>query len=172
MLCFMKSLVKIFSAVVLAAVLSGCVSYEYKGESTGVPTSDVEVFSDSARIGRSYKVLGRAVVSGNYQDVSRERMMDTLLEKARSSGADAVLIVEQQVIPAGEVSRPVFDTAFDFNDTNRSWSQIEKDVDLTYGEIGKRRPPNIQSVSSYRRVIRAEFLKYTAPAKNTDPAGK
>ena len=164
----------LFAAVAALLLTSGCISMEYTGEKLPPRQGDakIAVFSDSAKIGKAYTVLGTAVVSGNYQDVSRERMMDTLLEKARSSGADAVLIVEQQVIPAGEVSRPVFDTAFDFNDTNRSWSQIEKDVDLTYGEIGKRRPPNIQSVSSYRRVIRAEFLKYTAPAKNTDPAGK
>ena len=159
--------------VMLAAVLfCGCVSYEYSGESVQPVTGRVEVFTDSAKIKTAYQVLGRAVVSGNYRDVSRERMMKTLIEKAEKSGADAILIVEQQVLPSGTVSRPMFDTAWDFNDTNRSWSQIERDVDITYGEVGHKQPQNIQTVNSYRRIIRAEFLKYDTGKGKADNSGK
>lgn len=159
---------KYFAAVIaLSAIFlmgAGCVSLEYIGE-TAPETSEVAVFSDSAKIGRAYKILGRVVVSGNYNDVSREKMMEVMIDKAKKSGADAVLIVEQQVIPSGEISRPLFDTVFDFDNTNQSWRQIDKDVDLTYGAVGREQPRNIQSISTYKRIIRAEFLKYTAAGK-------
>jgi len=146
-------------------LLAGCVSCEYSGESAGAETERVGIFTDSSKIDRPYRVLGRAVVSGNYRDVSRERMMEKMVSRAKKCGADAILIVEQQVLPAGEVSRPAFDTAYDFNDTNRSWQQLDRDFDLTYGEIGRKKTSNIESVNSYRRVIRAEFLKYSAEEK-------
>ena len=149
--------VVVFCAVIF--LFAGCVSFEYTGEKAP-QTSDVAVFTDSARIGRTYKVLGRAVVSGNYDDVSKEKMLDVLINKAKKSGADAVLIVEQQVIPSGEVSRPLFDTAFDFDNTNQSWRRNDKDVDLIYGEVGRKQPQNIRTVTTYKRIIRAEFLKY------------
>jgi len=166
---------KAFSIFVLAAaavLLAGCVSYEYSGENGGAETDSVGVFTDSSKISRPYRVLGRAVVSGNYRDVSREKMMETMISRARKCGADAILIVEQQVIPAGEANRPVFDTSFDFNDTNRSWRQLDRDFDLTYGEVGRKKTSNVESVNSYRRIIRAEFLKYTAEEKKTPSAEK
>ena len=145
----------------MALLFSGCVSMEYTGE-TAPETREVAIFTDSSRIKEKYKVLGRAVASGNYSDVSKSKMMEVMIAKAKKSGADAILIVEQQVVPSGEVSRPLFDTAFDFDNTNQSWRQIDKDVDFTYGEVGRKQPQNIRSVSSYKRIIRAEFLKYTA----------
>ena len=142
-------------------LFSGCVSYEYTGSCTGKATTEVEVFSEPAKITRQYRVLGTAVVSGNYQDVSREQLLDTLVKKAGQCGADAVLITEQQVQPTGEISRPLFDTVFDRDDTNPSWSQIDRDVDLVYGEIGKKNAPNIQTFNTYRRILKAKFLQYT-----------
>ena len=161
-----------FALTAAIVLLTGCVSYEYSGENGGAETDNVGVFTDSARISRPYRVLGRAVVSGNYRDVSRERMMETMISRAQKCGADAILIVEQQVIPAGEVSRPIFDTAFDFNEKNHSWQQLDRDFDLTYGEVGRKKASNIESVNSYRRIIRAEFLKYTAEEKISPSAGK
>lgn len=168
----MNKMMTLIMIAVSGAFLCGCVSYEYSGESVTPVTENVDVFSDSAKITKGYRVLGRAVVSGNYRDVTREKMMQTLTEKAEKCGADAILIVEQQVLPAGTVSRPMFDTAFDFNDTNRSWSQIERDVDITYGEINKNRPLNMRSVSTYRRIIRAEFLKYNPVLTSPKKTGK
>ena len=61
-------------------------------------------------------MLGRAVVSGNYQQVTRDRMIAKLKSEAQKCGADAVLIVEQQVLP-GDLLRngrqTGFFTAFD-----------------------------------------------------------
>ena len=161
-----------FALTAAIVLLTGCVSYEYSGETGGAETDKVGVFTDSSKISRPYRVLGRAVVSGNYREVSREKMMETMISRAQKCGADAILIVEQQVIPAGEVSRSMFDTAFDFDNTNSSWRQLDRDFDLTYGEVGRKKASKVESVNSYRRIIRAEFLKYTAEEKTSLSAGK
>ena len=96
---------KKFAALLFAAVLCGCVSVEYHGECAAAREGDAQiaVFTDATKITRPYTVLGTATASGNYQEVSRDRMIDKLRSKAASCGADAMLIVEQQVI-AGEAA--------------------------------------------------------------------
>ena len=67
------------AALALLALASGCVSYEYKGESGGAPTEAVAVFMSSVKIRRPYQVLGEATVSGDYRDISRDRLMNKLI---------------------------------------------------------------------------------------------
>ena len=172
-------------AVVAATALffgfaAGCISYQYEGGKGEKETESVKVFSDSSRIGRPYSVLGQARVSGNYQEVSRDRMVRKLIAEAGKCGADAILIVEQQVVPLAEGKGDNgFMTAFDYDDTNRSWSQLYRDVDQRYGNIRNRTPggSNGSLALRYRRIIRAEFLKYlpeeggtSAPAAPATPA--
>lgn len=166
-----KVFLKFFSAAALL-FLCGCVSYSYSGEKGDAASEKVNVFTDSAKVPRPYKVLGRAVVSGNYQHVSRDRMMEKLTSEARKAGADAVLIVEQQVLPAGMLSGSRgegFFTAFDYDDTNNSWGELYRDVDVTIGSIGKKQAPQSASGTDYKRIIRAEFLRFNgkkaAPGK-------
>ena len=154
--------VLVFSAVFL--FISGCVSFSYTGEKAQENSGRIAVFSDSAKIKRPYKVQGQAVVSGNYQHVSRDRMMEKLIREAGKAGADAVLIVEQQVLPAGMVSGSRgqgFFTAFDYDDTNRSWGELYRDVDVNFGSIGKTSASGSSGISGSKRIIRAEFLRYT-----------
>ena len=145
-------------------LLAGCVSFEYEGVREPEPTENVKLFTDKAKIKRQYQVLGQAVASGDYMDVSRDRLEEKLLDKAAAYGANAVLITGQQVVP-GEVQKngnPNYMTAIDYDDTDRSWNQLYKDVDLNYGSV-RGTPSDGSAVVSYRRVIRAEFLKYTDP---------
>jgi len=166
------------AALALWMLAAGCVSYEYKGESAGEPTTAVAVFMNSARIRRTYQVLGEATVSGDYHEVSRDRLMGKLISEAEKNGADAVLVVEQQVLPYGSVSSSAhgrFMTAFDYDDTSQSWNQVYRDVDQRYSNLFNT---SLQSVITrdgskpgtgstgtaargYKRIIRAEFLKYT-----------
>ena len=122
-------------------------------------------------------MLGEATVSADYQDVTRDRMMKKLIGEAEKNGADAVLIVEQQVLPYGTVSSAQgrFMTAYDYDDTNQSWNQVYRDVDQRYsnlfnsslqGIISRRgtsaaAQETVGAARGYRRIIRAEFLKYT-----------
>ena len=170
----MKSIF-MFLCVAVLAVCSGCVSYSYTGEKCARSSNAVAVFTDSAKIKSPYQVLGTAVVSGNYQHVSRDRMVEKLRSEARSAGADAVLIVEQQVLPRHVIARSArekgFFTAFDYDDSSRSWGELYRDVDVTIGNIGKSRPAETaEGISDYKRVIRAEFLRYGQEKKA--PAGK
>ena len=165
-------------ALAVAMLAAGCVSYEYKGGSGGEPTTAVAVFMNSARIRRTYQVLGEATVSGDYHEVSRDRLMNKLISEAEKNGADAVLVVEQQVLPYGSVSgaQGRFLTAFDYDDTSQSWNQVYRDVDQRYSNLfntslqsmitrdgggGRAGTAGGASARGYKRIIRAEFLKYT-----------
>lgn len=153
----------IFPAALLLLFAAGCVSYEYKGEKGDAPTSAVSVFMNSGKIRRTYQVLGEATVSADYYDVTRDRLMNKLISEAEKNGADAVLVVEQQVLPYGKASSAQgrFMTAFDYDDTNNSWSQVYKDVDQRYGRLFGSGDAGTPGAQGYRRIIRAEFLKYT-----------
>ena len=156
----MKKMMKMCCAAALLA-LCGCVSFEYEGNRDPNPTSDVQVYTDATRIDRPYQVLGRASASGSYLDVSREKLQAKLVSEARKHGADAILITEQQVVSDGvQRNAPLFESAFDYDDTSRSWRQIYKDVDLNYGSV-RGTPPDTTTLTSYRRILRAEFLKYS-----------
>ena len=170
---FMRSLFSVICCAFLC-VFSGCISYSYDGKETGKTSENVTVFSDSAKIKRPYTVLGRAVVSGSYQHVSRDRMVAKLVDEAKKCGADALLIVEQQVLPDSMVSSSGnggFFTAYDYDSSSRSWGELYRDVDVVIGNIGQNgaAASGTGSFSDYKRVLRAEFLRYTAKPGN---AGK
>lgn len=156
-----KDLLRGVLALPLLLLLSGCISFEYDGRSGGEPTSEVQLYRKAADIKRPFEVLGTATVSADYTDVSQDRMIAKLKNEAAEYGADAVLIVAQQVIPYQQRNAdPRFNTTSDLDNESSSWSQIYKDVDLTYGSM--RGTPNDNStVTSYNRIIRAEFLKFT-----------
>ena len=172
------------AAAAVTLILAGCVSYSYTGEKAPAGNAEVRVFTDSAKIGFPYQVLGKAVVSGSYQQVSRDRMIAKLKSEAQKCGADAVLIVEQQVLTEDMIRtgrQTGFFTAFDYDDTNRSWGELHRDVDMNFGSIGRDPKPNAgPGIADYKRIIRAEFLRRTAdvklppdgPAPKGDEAGK
>jgi hypothetical protein len=155
---------------------AGCISLEYTGEKLPVknPDGKIAVFTDSAKITEPYQVLGTATVSGNYQDVSRDRMIGKLRDEARDCGADAILIVEQQVLAGDDKvsGNAAFMTAFDYDDTDHSWSQLYKDVDRNFVNSKRNRTRTTAGSANYfKRIIRAEFIRYKdAPAKPAAPA--
>ena len=166
----------VIAALALVLLAAGCISYEYKGESGGGPTTSVSVFMSVDKIRRTYQVLGEATVSGDYREVSRDRLMNKLISEAEKNGADAVLVVEQQVLPYGTASSAQgrFMTAYDYDDTSQSWNQVYRDVDQRYSNLFNTSLQNMITRSGgtsgtaggagargYKRIIRAEFLKYT-----------
>ena len=164
------------AALLIMLSAAGCISYEYKGESGGAPTTAVTVFMSVDKIRRTYQVLGEATVSGDYREVSRDRLMNKLISEAEKNGADAVLVVEQQVLPYGTASSAQgrFMTAYDYDDTSQSWNQVYRDVDQRYSNLFNTSLQNVitrrsgnsgtagpAGARSYRRIIRAEFIRYT-----------
>ena len=154
-------MMKMCCAAALLA-LCGCVSFEYEGNREPNPTSDVQVYTDATRIDRPYQVLGRASASGSYLDVSREKLQAKLVSEARKHGADAILITEQQVVSKSESRsvEPRFNTAYDYDGETSNWRQIQRDVDLNYGQI-RGSLEEVRTNASYIRILRAEFLKYS-----------
>lgn len=143
------------------ALLAGCVSYDYKGETASPSTEKdaLKMYTEARQVKTPYRELGEATVSGNYQNVSRERMIDKLKSEAADSGADALLIVEQQVEPVAEDASPngAYRTAIDTGTTSASWDQLQSDVDQNYGNIRKDPVP---ATTVYRRTIRAKFIRF------------
>lgn len=157
----MKNFVCLLFTAAVALTFAGCVSYDYEGkmEPPVKAAKDIRIYNDSGAIGKSYTVLGTAVVSGNSQDVSRDRMIEKLRSEAHKCGATAILIVEQQLIPTGTASgSQPFMTAFDYDDTSSSWRQIYQDVDQNFSNTRRVRN-NHSSSGSSRRIIRAEFIR-------------
>lgn len=157
----MKNKWSILSLLAAIWCFSGCVSYEYEGkcEPPVKAADEIKVFTDSALVPRRYSVLGKAMVSGNSRDVSRDRLIARLRSGAHEVGANAILIVEQQVVTVNEDSaRTPFTTAFDYDDSSQNWSQLQRDVDQNFTNSNRYRNSNDPGAS--RRIIRAEFLRY------------
>lgn len=156
---------KLFAFTAVAMLFCNCVSVEYSGTTAEIRENGAQigVFTDSARISRPYTVLGTATASGNYQDVSRDRMIEKLKERAAECGADAILIVEHQVIADADAasSNPAFMTAYDYDNTEGNWKQLYEDVDRNFVNTSRNRTSTTAgSSNNFTRVIRAEFLRY------------
>ncbi|MDD3153386.1 MAG: hypothetical protein PHS41_00855 [Victivallaceae bacterium] len=164
----------ISAAMVVCALLSGCMSFEYKGE-TFPETESAKLYLSQAKAPAGYTVIGRAVVSGSYGDITRERMLKKLQSEAQLRGAEAVIVTGTQVIPDGKVVSvdPESNTLAAVSaDTTYSWNSMVSDFDGGYGEIGKKQVGQ-GKVPRYLRVIRAEFVRYgAAPANSEVPNSK
>ena len=158
----MKKVFCLAVPVMALIFICGCISYEYKGEKAEPVKEirDIRIFNDASRISRRYTVLGTATVSAYTQDVSRDRMIDKLKSEAEKCGANAILIVEQQVITVNSDSgdQP-FTTAFDYDDSSQNWSLIYRDVDQNFANTRRTKNKHI-TPGATRRIIRAEFLRY------------
>lgn len=55
---------------------------------------------------------------------------------------------------------PRFNTAYDYDGETSNWRQIQRDVDLNYGQI-RGSLEEVRTNASYIRILRAEFLKYS-----------
>ncbi len=76
-------------AVTIVSLLSSCASTSYMGDQHPA-TSSVDVFYAAKDVKKEYKVIGHvyASTSGN-----AEKVKASILEKAKSVGADAVIIL-------------------------------------------------------------------------------
>jgi len=152
------------TALLLACLtlLAGCVDFEYDGGTETSGPGEVAVFNQANGIRRPYRVFGRATVSGDYNDVSRDRLLAKLKSEAGEKGADAILITEQQVAPESfsRSIEPRFGTAADHDGEAGSLQQIQRGMDLGYGSY-RDNAEDMKTNARYLRVLKAEFLKYT-----------
>lgn len=76
----------------LLFLVFGCAHINYVGKSYD-PTDQVDIYYAKEDIHREYTVMGHAVGGGQLL-VSTSKIQNKLIEKAKSEGADAVLITE------------------------------------------------------------------------------
>ncbi len=168
----MNQLSVLLLAFVLGLAFCGCVHFSYTGESLTAVAEPAPIFNKPEKVPRSYEVLGKAVVYGDYQDVSRERLEKKLSDEAAKHGADAVLITTMQVLPTDSI--PTIDAEYrtaqiTSAETMYSMNELQKDFDGGYGQAFSNKPVT-PVIRDYRRIIRAEFLRYTGP--RADDAAK
>lgn len=149
-------------------LLAGCVDFRYDGGTEAPGPDEVTVFNRADGVRRANRVFGRATVSGDYHEISRDRLIAKLKEEAHERGADAILITEQQVVPLCESRNlePRFPS--DASLGSDSLAQIRRDVEMNG-------PDETRPNARYVRVLKADFLKYTdgtapKPAEVIEPA--
>lgn len=152
----------LFGAI-LALFGAGCINVDYVGK-TFPPTTTVKVYQMNAKIRRPYEVMGKAYATAKYQDYSREEMMAKLEKRAEKSGANALLVTAYEIVPSGEVredqlldNSPINAWALDDN-SKSSWTRLNQDFDYGYGRVAGKQIST--DVRTYKRVIKAEFLRY------------
>ena len=160
----------------LTAVLAvGCVHFDYEGESAAAATVPVTTVAHDTVLPEKTRKLGRAVVWGDYRDVSRDSLTERLESEAAERGANTVRIFAEQVVPAGTAVQldPAVRTMETVNsDNTSSMNQLQRDFDGGYGQaelFGKNSRPSernaIAGARDYTRIIRAEFLICDPPVK-------
>lgn len=78
--------------ILLSFLVFGCSHVNYVGKSYE-PTSHVDVFYSEEEISKEYTVIGHAIGAGQIF-VSTNKIQRNLIKKARSQGADAILITD------------------------------------------------------------------------------
>ncbi len=90
------------TVIILAlAYAQGCVSVSYSGKSYA-PTESVEVVNKQKEIPAGFELMGKAVAAAPAEEGSRQEMEKKIIQKAKSEGADAVMIVLFEEVKIGE----------------------------------------------------------------------
>ncbi len=156
------------AALSLLLLAAGCVDFDYQGESfEAVPESETVLYGPEAKIPADLAVIGQAVVSGDYQNISRDRLEARLREEAAERGATAVRLVSIQVLPEDAAARTTVADRIDpiETNTNQISPSVRRDFDGGYGTasytllLDRVETPQPVASRSYRRIIRAEFLR-------------
>ena len=164
-----KKLFILCSAIVM--LTAGCLSVDYQGASYA-PTENVKFYSTETKVPKPFDVMGKAVCSGNYINATKEDIVKKLITQAEAEGADAVLLHEYAIVVTGSLREAQL---LNMNASNKiwgdagkavsGWGELEKDFAVNYGTVGKKNSVSAPSTSSYRRIIRVEFLKFKSDDK-------
>jgi len=99
---------KILFVFVAAIILCGCTSFDYVGQKLAPlpPDQPVAFYNSKEEVPPNiYRTLGRAVVSAP-DGTNTEDVKNTIIEKAREYGADAVEVILFKRVKTGEVNIP------------------------------------------------------------------
>ncbi|MCA9294261.1 MAG: hypothetical protein KDA20_10645 [Phycisphaerales bacterium] len=82
-----------------SCVLAGCVTHDYVGSSFA-PSSHVEVFYDASDVPAEYRVIGHDRAEAT-EYMTSEQIVQDIIKKAQSVGADAVLLGGVELVAVG-----------------------------------------------------------------------
>ncbi|MCX6984838.1 MAG: hypothetical protein NT118_08840 [Lentisphaerae bacterium] len=146
------------AAILTLAYSQGCASVSYNGKSYA-PTESVEIVKKQKEIPNGYELMGKAVGTAPAEEGSRQEMEKKIIQKAKSEGADAVMIILFEEVKIGEERDDQFmntshdDAGWGLNvDTEGDTNQI--DSSNTRIDKGDRLETPV-----YKSVIKALFLK-------------
>ncbi len=91
------------ATIIIACHLAGCVSTEYHGASS-TPTTHVDVFADTSQVTRPFEVIGTAAARGG-EAMPRHAIEADLVREGQSRGADAVVVVRDELVVIGTATR-------------------------------------------------------------------
>ena len=149
----------ILTIFILCSFCCGCISYQYDGKKTSSPTEKVVIYNKQNKITAKYTLLGTAKVSASYTAVTKEEMIKKLEKEAKNVGANAIVIIDQQVTPTGNTTiESKFATYFETQDNHTPNDYIAQDFNHTYGNVNNR-VDSTESINNYTRTIIAQFLK-------------
>ena len=157
----MHRFIALFSLLLL--MTTGCMNFQYKG-ATFPSTENANIYEHTKNIPeKKYLVMGQCVVTGRYDDVTREAMYKRLQKEAEKEGADAVLITAYQIVPTGISENGLLnqDSVSLWSEGSVSgsgWNQLYSDFDQYYSQVGKKDKDPVPM--SYTRIVRASFIKY------------
>ena len=151
---------------ITALFAAGCsgIDVNYTGKS--LPPVESTHLVKSAPSGA--ELLGKATAAGP-ATVSRIKVENALLKKAREEGASYVVITDHRVVPnieANAVSRESSQSIWtDDGAAVSNWLPVERDFNGGYGSadlspiLGGSSSLNTQPIGDYERVLYAEFYK-------------
>jgi len=144
----------------ISLLACGCMSFEYKGPSYS-PTTEVKILKKEA-LPEKYSVMGNAMVSAPYEGYSRDEMQRKLLDKARSNGADAVVITCYEILPEGtaridQIRKQAIANVSPHDSSADNFAAQDAQFEL---QKNLRKGNPSQSQATYERVLRAEFIKF------------
>ncbi len=161
----MKKLSMFLIPAIAFALSFGCISVSYNGK-VYTPTVSVEVLKTQKDIPAGYELMGKAAVTAPSNNTSRKDLENRMIEKAKVSGADAIMIVDFQDVISGEER---VDQFINTAPTNTGWG-MDTGTQGDIGSINSTHIPASKASSSetpvFSYLMKAVFLKKKdAPAK-------
>ncbi|MFA6568672.1 MAG: hypothetical protein WCS96_10705 [Victivallales bacterium] len=152
----------LLTPIILALTYAqGCISVSYSGKSYPA-TESVEVLKKQKEIPVGYELMGKAIATAPSEEGSRQEMENKIIQKAKSEGADAVMVILYEQVKIGEERDDQFmNTSHD----NAGWGMNvntegnTKQIDATHTGTT---PGERLETPVFKSVIKAVFLKKKA----------
>jgi hypothetical protein len=127
----------------LAALLAGCATIDYVGESYP-PTPQVDVYYSEENVPREYTVIGEVIATGDAL-VSTGKMQEKIRKEAMKNGAHAVVLTSLEKYQSGE---------------NTSWTESQTESKDKKGRHKTTASGSSSTSVEEKKKIRAIFIRY------------